>query len=211
MQLPTITIIQDFLDDIAYGEISEFAMTHPNLFQPSATTDNRPDLRQSSIMYNFPFEQLIKEALNNALPTILSQLQLLPFPVEKTENQLTATGNEGFYSIHNDNGSAQCARRLLSYVYYCHANPKRFRGGELKVYGHEEITYEPVHNQLVCFSASHQHEVLPVSNNGKWENSRFTINGWFTMGSFDKVPELPIDDLPEMPLQEMATNFGAIS
>lgn len=209
MAIPTITVIPNFLPTEVYQEIVEFATTHQDLFTPSTTTDNRPDLRQSSIVYDFPFEQWLKKPLDDILMTALSQLQLLPFPIERTENQLTATGNGGFYAIHTDNGSAQCAKRFLSYIYYCHQNPKLFTGGQLKVYGHEEVTYEPVHNQLVCFSSSHNHEVLPVVNSSKWEDSRFTINGWFTMGSFDTVPTLPMDDLPENPLQ-VPTGFGSI-
>jgi Rps23 Pro-64 3,4-dihydroxylase Tpa1-like proline 4-hydroxylase len=56
------------------------------------------------------------------------------FRLGKVERQLTAHGSGGFFAPHVDTGHPIAANRRISCVYYFYANPRRFTGGELRVY-----------------------------------------------------------------------------
>ena len=56
------------------------------------------------------------------------------FALGEVERQLTAHGSGGFFAPHVDTGHPIDANRRISCVYYFHASPRRFTGGELKLY-----------------------------------------------------------------------------
>jgi len=74
-------------------------------------------------------------------------------------------------------------RRRLSGIYYLHARPRRFEGGELALYDDQGDTHvlEPEHNSAVFFARDLMHEVLPVTcASHVFEDSRFAINVWMS-------------------------------
>ena len=104
------------------------------------------------------------------------------------ELDVTAHRGGGFFRPHRD--VYDCSnRRLVSFAYYFHPEPKGFAGGELLLYDTCITTdscratafsrIEPVNNSLVFFPSGYYHEVLPVhATSDAFENARFTVNGW---------------------------------
>jgi len=79
---------------------------------------------------------------------------------------------------------------LLTFVYYFNRRPKAFEGGDLALYDGDAAAglfsnrhftkVGPVDNRLLVFPSNAQHEVLTVRcPSGAYEDSRFTLNGWF--------------------------------
>ena len=75
-------------------------------------------------------------------------------------------------------------------MYFLHKEPRRFSGGELRIFETRLVDDRPVpvdhgqtivprQNTIVFFPSRHQHEVLPVRvPSGEFADSRFTVNGW---------------------------------
>jgi Rps23 Pro-64 3,4-dihydroxylase Tpa1-like proline 4-hydroxylase len=125
------------------------------------------------------------------LPRILPKLGLPLFPVAGEEAQITASNHGDFFRWHSDNAQEEIATREITFVYFFHREPKRFQGGELRIYDSErrEGMYVPTENyraivprqnQIVFFRSSLAHEITPVEcPSGEFGDSRFTVNGWF--------------------------------
>jgi Rps23 Pro-64 3,4-dihydroxylase Tpa1-like proline 4-hydroxylase len=76
----------------------------------------------------------------------------------------------------------------LTFVYFFHREPRRFAGGELRLFDtaqtervsakveHFKLIY-PLQNQVVFFPSSYVHEILPViCPSREFADSRFTVN-----------------------------------
>lgn len=201
----TVHYVPDFLPADLHQTILEYAIANQSRFQPTTTTDGIPNYRSSKVLFDFPFDEWLLEPLSDQLNYSLNALSLLPFPIAQVEHQLTASGDGDFYKRHSDNGDPTTTTRFLTFVYYLFQEPCPFTGGELVVYGHEEVELLPASNSLVMFASCHEHEILPVHNDGAWEHSRFTINGWYRMGNFASIPTL------EPELLEQISNGQAIA
>ncbi|HEX5692030.1 MAG TPA: 2OG-Fe(II) oxygenase, partial [Roseiflexaceae bacterium] len=140
------------------------------------------------------FEELwdmFDKRVRTMLPVVRQQLGMPWFPLAKIERQLTAHGRGGFFVPHVDTGDASVQSRRISCVYYFHKSPKRFSGGELKLYdtwitptgstGAGTYTaLEPLDNSLVFFPSDAFHEVCPVyPETDAFADSRFTVTIWF--------------------------------
>lgn len=141
---------------------------------------HKSEYRSALVCYNPMFGKTLAEIITGVLPDVCERLEV-PEPIYRDidlELQVTAHGNNCYYKTHNDNGSPDTCKRVLSYVYYLHRQPKSFTGGELKIYDTKTITVEPDHNKLVFFPSHLMHEVLPVSCEENFIDYRFTVNGW---------------------------------
>jgi Rps23 Pro-64 3,4-dihydroxylase Tpa1-like proline 4-hydroxylase len=117
-------------------------------------------------------------------------LQREPFQVTRDETQITASNDGDFFRWHTDNGSQEVASREITFVYFFHREPKRFCGGELRIYDSRREgdgfvptqnyrAIVPQQNQLVVFPSSLAHEITPVECLSRaFADSRFTVNGW---------------------------------
>lgn len=153
-------------------------------FIPAAVStleeEHESDYRRSLVHHNPFFKESFSQIIANNVADATQQFNI-PNPSYRDINvelQVTAHGNDCYYKVHNDNGSADTTHRILTYVYYLHRQPKSFTGGELKVYGEQTITVQPTHNTLVFFPSHIMHEVLPVNCGEDFTDSRFTVNGW---------------------------------
>ena len=161
-------------------------------FQPSWTTDDNKDYRQSMVL-NAPDEvvRLIVGKIRAAMPEVMTNLRLPPFPVGRIECQVTANTDGSYFRVHTDSGDSEIdATRQLTYVYYFNREPKGFTGGELRVYDdqlrNDKLArtdsfrvFEPRNNSIVFFRAAIMHEVTSVHVPSKdFRDSRFTVNGW---------------------------------
>lgn len=185
--------IEQFLTPEENKQALEIALEKSEQFVGSKTTTQAADYRKSSILYAtlFPdYYNLLRQKLLKTLPDILQKLNHPDFEVSQVEMQLTAHNDGCFYKIHNDSGSEKTATRTITYVYYFHQEPKKFSGGELRLYETElkagvattngqYKTIEPKNNSIVFFDSRCKHEVMPVKcPSQKFEDSRFTLNGW---------------------------------
>ena len=94
----------------------------------------------------------------------------------------------------DDGGLRGTAGRQLTCVYYFHGQPRRFAGGELRLYervvrggsvspGEGFVTLDPADNSAVFFASSTPHEVRPVEVvSENFADSRFAITIWFRRG-----------------------------
>jgi Rps23 Pro-64 3,4-dihydroxylase Tpa1-like proline 4-hydroxylase len=190
---PTVLEIDNFLSHEEHQFALSTALNKADQFVGSKTTTNASDYRRSSILYATLYPdlyELLRQRLIGLLPTVMQQLGMPGFEPGQVEMQLTAHNDGCFYKIHNDSGSPETATRVLTYVYYFYQEPKRFSGGELRMYetdisgpmvtasDHFE-TIEPLNNRIVFFDSRCKHEVLPVvCPSRQFDHGRFTLNGW---------------------------------
>lgn len=183
--------IDDFLSSVEADELLNYAVLKEQIFEP-AEGDAHPISRQAMLLFRRHFPDVAEfmiRRVHERVPAVLPQLNVAPFPITRTEIQLSASQDGGYIQKHTDN-HAIANRRKLTYVYYFHRQPKPFSGGELLLYdsqikdGYYEpaesfTTIEPRHNSLVFHHSRNVHEVLPVScPSGQFRDSRFTIHGW---------------------------------
>lgn len=173
-----------------HAQLLDFVRRNEPNFAGTTTSTQRGNYRESSVLYQFqPFDELLRTKVRQLLPAACAALKI-PIPTGNIEAQLTAHNDNNFYKVHNDNGSADTAHRVLTFVYYFHGQPKAFTGGQLRVYDHKVLngyhyaadtyrTVEPNDNSIVFLAAEEMHEVLMVSCPSRaFMDSRFTINGW---------------------------------
>ena len=181
-----------FLGPDELGWLRETVFAAQPKFQPSWTTDDNKDYRQSMVL-NAPDEvaRLIVGKIRAAMPEVMTNLRLPPFPVGRIECQVTASTDGSYFRVHTDSGTSEMdATRQLTYVYYFNREPKGFTGGELRVYDdqlrNDKLArtdtfrvFEPRNNSIVFFRAEIMHEVTSVQVPSKdFRDSRFTVNGW---------------------------------
>jgi Rps23 Pro-64 3,4-dihydroxylase Tpa1-like proline 4-hydroxylase len=112
------------------------------------------------------------------------------FEVREIELQLTASNDGEWFKPHRDSGHGPVRSRELTFVYYCHREPRAFAGGELLMFGPYDdasdpraqercISLSPAQNSIVFFPSHYLHEVRPVScPSRQFAASRLTYNGW---------------------------------
>jgi len=138
------------------------------------------------------FAAPFKAAVSTIVGPALQALHLIEPQVESAEFELTAYGDGGHIGEHIDTrGHTSRGVRVLSCVYYFAATPRRFSGGQLRLYGFPQravpgapqtdlfVDVEPVTDSLIVFPSWLRHQVLPVHvPNDAWADRRFTINCW---------------------------------
>ena len=136
-------------------------------------------------------EKEFVEKLKGALTPALARLGLQGFPVGRIELQVTASGDGDYYRMHRDADSE--STRELTFVYFFHREPRRFSGGELRLYDDLRVRgkadadasqlLSPRQDTLVIFPSRSPHELLPVRVPSKeFGDGRFTVNGWIHRG-----------------------------
>jgi Rps23 Pro-64 3,4-dihydroxylase Tpa1-like proline 4-hydroxylase len=193
-----VVIFDEFLVAQELRELLEFTLTREPCFAHTEVIggngEGRRDLdyRRSRVLFDLEgFDRVFSERLKTFMPRILTGLGIGPFDVSQIEIQLTGTNNSEFFRMHTDNDAPPVARRLITFVYFFHREPRAFSGGELRIHdsyrsadrtlasGPYRIVY-PQQNQIVFFYSGTLHEILPVGcPTGQFADSRFTVNGWF--------------------------------
>lgn len=143
----------------------------------------------------------IKAFVSTIAGPALKTLQLSEPEVEPREFIITAYRDGGHIGEHIDTYERPERVRILSCVYYFAATPRRFSGGELRLYGFPKgpaaagqqptsfVDVEPRTDTLVVFPSWIRHQVMPVRvPSGSWLDSRFTINCWMHRASGRQKP-----------------------
>jgi SM-20-related protein len=193
-----VAILDEFLVAQEWRGLLDYALENAAGFHETQVIGNDGgsvlDLanRRSRVLFDLgPYRAVFADRLMAFLPHVLLRLGEPPFAVSQLEIQLTATNADEFFRVHTDNQSPQVESRYITFVYFFHREPCPFGGGELRIFdtamhdaaavasGPYRIVY-PQQNQVVLFSSSSLHEILPVScPSGDFADSRFTVNGWF--------------------------------
>ncbi|NJP88837.1 hypothetical protein HCN51_05090 [Nonomuraea sp. FMUSA5-5] len=134
------------------------------------------------------FESLFKERIKQQLEEVMARLGHPAFPLGEIELQVTASNDGDYFRMHRDTDGSDT--RELTFVYLFSREPRKFAGGELRVFETDVVegrmvptdrsqTIMPRANLAVYFPARHEHEVLPVRVPSKqFDDSRFSITGW---------------------------------
>lgn len=154
--------------------------------QKKPTVDER--MRKALTLDDVGFiEKAFLKQLKGVLKPALERMGITGFPVGRIELQITASGNRDYYRMHRDADSD--STREISFVYFLHSEPRRFSGGELRLYDDKRVSgkahadcsllLSPRQDMLVIFPSRTSHELLPVRVPSEdFADSRFTINGW---------------------------------
>jgi len=192
-----VLLLEEFFAPSEMSALWEFAMSREADFVRSEVVEGQQesrqdtDFRRSRVLFDvdsvFP---LISERVLSVLPYVLRQYDIEPFQVREIELQVTASNESEWFRAHQDSGPGTVGSRVLTFVYYCHREPRPFTGGQLKMYGpadearspdaeHGATTITPVQNSIVFFPSNYLHEVLPTRcPSGQFADSRLTYNGW---------------------------------
>jgi SM-20-related protein len=196
--MPPYLVLRDFLGDRLVAELFDFAVSREADFRPARILGSvvKPTARKAWTMGDMrDFGRLMRAKICNRLPEIVAALQVTPVDRPNVGLELVAYRDGGFYSRHIDTlarsklGETPIAGEkqlivVLSGIYYFHAQPKGFTGGELRLYPFGDprssgsfVDIEPAHNTLVVFPSWASHEVMPVScASGRFRDSRFSVN-----------------------------------
>lgn len=186
-------VLEDFLPAAEHRRLLEFALAHDRSLEPSTVGGINPhdNWRRSLVDSNLHKADLsIASRIRAAAIEAVARLQLDPFDFASEEMQFTAHNQGDFYKAHCDWGAGGAEHRRLTFVYYLHRQPRGFIGGGLRLfdsmeaanhYGERAYTrVDPADNRLVMFPSYVWHEVEAVNcASGRYEDGRFTINGWF--------------------------------
>lgn len=198
-------IIENFLEEKLVERLLAHAIANEQAFEPTKVGRRKkearfdPEMRLSLVHRDFGKLQTELDALfRAAVPQAMSELRLSPFNLAACEIELVAHGNGAFYKRHIDtatNAPEAKTQRVLTGVFYFHAQPKGFSGGQLRLHaiapqeaGGGFCDIEPKHNRLVLFPAWAPHEVLAINcPSGAFTQSRFAINCWYRRASPSNV------------------------
>ena len=200
--LPRYVRILDFLPESEVQQLFDWAYSNRDIFRPArvSTTQPRvdPKVRITLVSTELgPWEEQIRERLLGVLPQILDGTGTRGESPTKLELQLAAHGDGAYYTPHvdveigTDRQTSACPVRVLSAVYYFHAQPQAFFGGQLRLFGFgpvpavqepqlaPHVDIDPIRNSLVVFPSWVPHEVRPISvPTDEFADYRFALNCW---------------------------------
>jgi Rps23 Pro-64 3,4-dihydroxylase Tpa1-like proline 4-hydroxylase len=192
--------LTDFLSASEHRRLLEHTLAHQAAFHESGLVGREGEdvldygVRKSRTLSGAALDEvwpMLDRRLRAILPAVRKELGIAWFRLDNVERQLTAHGSGGFFAPHVDTGHPIAANRRISCVYYFHASPRRFEGGELRLYdtwitpsgstaAGTRTTLPPTDNSIVFFPSDTFHEVCPVRcASDAFDDSRFTMTIWF--------------------------------
>jgi Rps23 Pro-64 3,4-dihydroxylase Tpa1-like proline 4-hydroxylase len=186
---PAHVVIDGFLGAARAGELMQFALSHESEFHQSrfytAEREVRVDtsVRDSSHLLELgPLRAAFAASVDVVLAHLTHELHVgLPTETKK-EMEMVRYGDGGFFKRHADappRPDGHDSVRALTLVYYFHALPKRFDGGELRLFSPDGLAdIAPVYDRLVAFPSAASHEVRPTRCASAFADGRFSINCW---------------------------------
>lgn len=191
--MPPYRVYRDFLDSNMHAGLLAWTMENKAKFEPTTLygKGQDPSYRVSLRVGDFgPIMALLRQRVFELVPTLIRDLRVTRFEPSEVEIELVAHNDGAFFKRHIDtvigNARKETSDRVLSAVYYFHAEPKAFSGGELRLYsfGAKEdegnfAEVQPEQNTLLAFPSWVLHEVLQVRcPSRRFSDSRFNVNFW---------------------------------
>ena len=191
-----VVLFEEFLSPLELNWLHQYAAYRAGDFAPSQVIgEDRQGLedsryRRSRVLYDLDgLHELMGQRIIKFLPNVLYRLRQPPLEVSSIELQLTASNDGEFFRAHTDSDDGPVRGRAITFVYFCHREPRAFHGGELWIYGRDPESradlmdvrhaIQPTQNSIVFFQSDRLHEITPVScPSGAFLDSRLTLNGW---------------------------------
>lgn len=182
----TYCLYSDVMGESLNRNLCQIALEKREQFTQSKTSPSKlyPDWRRSTVIYDAHIENAVShldQEIRLRLREVLAALRIPEFDIDSIEMQLTSHNHGEYYKWHTDNGTRETESRVITFIYYFHQIPKRFKGGELVLYPDavSEMVIEPQNDSLVFFPSHTKHEVKQVTCPSQcFEDGRFTLNGW---------------------------------
>jgi hypothetical protein len=198
--LPPCHQYRGFLAPEEHSALLDWTIANRERFGPALLSGHvlDPSRRVAERLHDLgPHRPVLERRIQEILADIFRRTGTRPFEIEFLELEVAAHGDGAFFSAHSDipvgpgrqpvgGDRSGTQDRLVSAVYYFHAEPKRFSGGALRLYrlgDHEAegdfIEFEPEQNSLVVFPSWARHEVRRVGCPGcAFGDYRFAVNAW---------------------------------
>ena len=193
--VPPYRVYHRFLDSTAHADLLAWAIENEAKFKTSSVSSTfvkdeakyELSLRTSLRVGEFgPAKVMMHQRLLDIVPVLIKDLRVSSFVPSRIELELVANNDGAFFKRHLDTFMADARKssdRLLSAVYYFHAEPKAFSGGQLRLHSFAGdgsfVDVPPEQNSLVVFPSWATHEVLTVNCPSKrFSDSRFNVNCW---------------------------------
>jgi Rps23 Pro-64 3,4-dihydroxylase Tpa1-like proline 4-hydroxylase len=188
-----VFIQRNFLDAATADRLLDYALAHQEAFQPTRVgiKDRARDDPKNRISVATrelgPFKPFLTDLMAARVPEMLTALSMTPISIARIEIEMVAHGHGAFYGRHIDLNPHRDTEtiRALSGVYYFHARPRGFSGGQLRLYPSASgatdkfVDVDPEHNSLAVFPSWVTHEVMPVRcPTNRFDDSRFSANCW---------------------------------
>jgi Rps23 Pro-64 3,4-dihydroxylase Tpa1-like proline 4-hydroxylase len=169
----------------------------------SEYASNAMDGRRALVLYPAPaIAELIAAEILRVASSLVEPLGFGPEDlVAPTAHDLaiTASGHGDFFGPHRDDigplATPETLTRRVSLAFHLNSVPKRFEGGELRLYDYrvfnEEsvpantfVALEPEDNTLIAFLSGTRHDVASVRfEDNEFAGRRFSITGSFSIPS----------------------------
>jgi SM-20-related protein len=190
--MPPYLVWPDFLDRETLTGLMQYTLSREADFAPTkiATRSVDPAKRVSTAIRDLAeYREPLQRRIFDLLPDLTKRLGVGQIVPSSFETELVAHGDGAFFTQHIDTFTGAIVNvseiRVLSGVYYFHAEPKAFSGGAFRLYaiggrpGTAFVDIEPKNNTFLIFPSWAPHEVMPVScPSGRFADSRFAINCW---------------------------------
>jgi len=183
-------VIKDFLSEENNERIMNYVLNKEQEFKTANILYNgskvQSEDRVALNLYDLgELRALFLKELEGRVDEVYRELGIKPVEVPEFDMQIAAMGNGGRFIKHIDTVIHKDweLQRVVTFVYYFNTVPKKFSGGELKVFpmGFKDGNTEPVNlvpenNMLVGFPSFIAHEVLPVQlEDNRFDNYRFNL------------------------------------
>ncbi|WP_159728304.1 2OG-Fe(II) oxygenase [Methylosinus sp. Ce-a6] len=190
---PALVVIDGFLGEARARELLEWALARQDEFCASRFYTSKRDARVDTSVRDSlhlldlgPLRAAFSASVDAILERLTRELATGPLPQAKKEIEMVCYGDGGFFKRHADappRPDGHDSVRALTLVYYFHALPKRFEGGELRLHAPPQgagcSDIEPLCDRLVAFPSALFHEVLPTRcASARFADGRFSINCW---------------------------------
>jgi SM-20-related protein len=188
---PPYLVIDNFLSAEQHDALLALALQQEEEITRGALQSSSVDcaIRRSWTSRNLgDLKDVLRARVGEALPQVLNGLRIAAFAVAAIELELSAHRDGDFYRPHIDTNVSTTrdglpTDRLVTAVYYFHAQPRGFSGGQLAIHsfagGGEPVLIEPVDNRLLAFPAFALHEVKPVRcQRDEFAAARLAVNAW---------------------------------
>ena len=134
------------------------------------------------------FRPWFARKIRSVLPEVSARLQMASLDRYRLDVAMRVYLTGGFYRAHSDRTRGSHHPRRLSFVYFFHREPRRFRGGDLLLYDTNDDTGDftgaafsrivPLRNGIIFFPSRAWHQVTPVQcETNDFGDGRWAVNG----------------------------------
>ena len=129
--MPPYGIWRDFLPQSMVAALFDHAAAHEATFKSTSTFGGHdPNYRTSLGLREFgALKPPLDEKILEGVPSFTSALRVRPFTPSHVELEMVVHGDGGFYKRHTDTNTSKdnvVSQRILTAVYYFHAQPKAY-------------------------------------------------------------------------------------